>query len=619
MKGLGSRSAVVVVTTTLMLFLLPAAVALADTIKSGAGVQFSGVVDSFPVCSDTTAAISISWGDGGTSPGARNSSGAVTGTHTYAAAGTYNGTINFSGGTGTCTPANGNIQDTLTANVGPAPQFKQCPPVGADSGCQFVIVISGNGTTILQDTNQGPYESAEDALIGVQNNSSSPISSIPIHVAGSPIFGFEQDGLCNPGSPPVPSGCVPPPGAAAGTTCNGSGNCAFPAPPGQPPGYIEPGAPSGTTQNGYEGPTSWFSNVSSDTTSGRVNFSPPIPPGQSTYFSLEEPPSASALAVHSTPGNVVSFPPTVTTNGARFSGNVNPNGASTTAWYQYGLDARYTTPGKSGPVYDKQTTAQPVGGDFSTHTFSQSVSNLVPNALYHFRLVAKNADGTTFGADQTFTTKKDPLPPPPVLGKSEDVAPVSGLVLIKAPPGKSLYAAADGSAAAVSKGQGFIPLTEARRIPVGSQIDARRGSLAITAAAPVRHGKLQKGTFNGGLYRLTQAKLGLNKGLTSLSLLEGAFRGAPSYASCPKRAADGSARIALSAKVLQTLKGNARGKFRTVGRYAAATVRGTNWGVADRCDGTLTTVRRGTVEVSDFVRHVSVIVHAGHQYLAKKK
>ena len=32
----------------------------------------------------------------------------------------------------------------------------------------------------------------------------------------------------------------------------------------------------GGTQNGYEGPTTWFSNVSSDTSSGTVNFSPAL-------------------------------------------------------------------------------------------------------------------------------------------------------------------------------------------------------------------------------------------------------------------------------------------------------------------------------------------------------
>jgi hypothetical protein len=68
--------------------------------------------------------------------------------------------------------------------------------------------------------------------------------------------------------------------------------------------------------------------------------------------------------------------------------------------------------------------------------------------------------------------------------------------------------------------------------------------------------------------------------------------------------------------VLQSLRSNVHGKFRTRGRYSAATVRGTAWTTTDRCDGTLVTVQRGTVSVQDLVRHVTVVVRAGHRYLA---
>ena len=74
---------------------------------------------------------------------------------------------------------------------------------------------------------------------------------------------------------------------------------------------------------------------------------------------------------------------------------------------------------------------------------------------------------------------------------------------------------------------------------------------------------------------------------------------------------------ALSGRVLQLLHATAKGRFQTRGRYSAATVRGTAWDTADRCDGTLTRVRRGTVVVNDFVRHKTVAVQAGHTYLAR--
>ena len=101
------------------------------------------------------------------------------------------------------------------------------------------------------------------------------------------------------------------------------------------------------------------------------------------------------------------------------------------------------------------------------------------------------------------------------------------------------------------------------------------------------------------------------------SLVENAFKGAPSYASCKAPSGKASA-AALSSKVLQLLhaKDN-HGKFRTKGRYAAATTRGTVWSMADRCDGTLTSVSQGAVTVNDLVRHKNIVVRAGHNYLAK--
>jgi hypothetical protein len=60
------------------------------------------------------------------------------------------------------------------------------------------------------------------------------------------------------------------------------------------------------------------------------------------------------------------------------------------------------------------------------------------------------------------------------------------------------------------------------------------------------------------------------------------------------------------------------GRFRIVGKYAAGTDRGTLWLTVDRCDGTLTQVRQGTVSVRDLVKKKTVVVRAGHSYLARK-
>jgi hypothetical protein len=140
-------------------------------------------------------------------------------------------------------------------------------------------------------------------------------------------------------------------------------------------------------------------------------------------------------------------------------------------------------------------------------------------------MVARNSGGTTFGADDTFKTIQDPPPPPPVLGQSADLKPVSGIVLIKPPAGQSLGLAADArTAAALSIGQGFVPLTEARRIPTGSQVDARRGTLGVATATGTGKGKTQQLTLRGGVFRFTQSRSGNSKGLTTLSLLDNSTR-----------------------------------------------------------------------------------------------
>jgi phosphodiesterase/alkaline phosphatase D-like protein len=88
---------------------------------------------------------------------------------------------------------------------------------------------------------------------------------------------------------------------------------------------------------------------------------------------------------------------------ATLNGTVNANGSSTTVIFEYGLDTSYgfTWTADQSPVTGSTNTA-----------VTATISELLPNTLYHFRVVATNANGTTNGADMTFTTL---WPPPPVL------------------------------------------------------------------------------------------------------------------------------------------------------------------------------------------------------------
>ena len=93
-------------------------------------------------------------------------------------------------------------------------------------------------------------------------------------------------------------------------------------------------------------------------------------------------------------------------------------------------------------------------------------------------------------------------------------------------------------------------------------------------------------------------------------------QGAPSYSLCTKHSSGRRHRAKASANTLQLLHASAHGKFTTKGRYSAATVLGTKWTIADRCDGTLIHDITDSVMVNDFVHHKTIILHAGQSYLA---
>jgi RTX calcium-binding nonapeptide repeat (4 copies) len=111
----------------------------------------------------------------------------------------------------------------------------------------------------------------------------------------------------------------------------------------------------------------------------------------------------------------------------------------------------------------------------------------------------------------------------------------------------------------------------------------------------------------------------LNAGTVGVS--EGRSRTGPSRIALPKGRLPGCPRLAtasqLSRQTLRRLRGRARGHYTAGGRYSAGAVRGTDWTVTERCDGTLTSVRRGTVVVRDFRRRKTIVLHAGERYLAR--
>jgi hypothetical protein len=193
---------------------------------------------------------------------------------------------------------------------------------------------------------------------------------------------------------------------------------------------------------------------------------------------------------------------------------------------------------------------------------------------------------------------------PPVIGQTAGVRPVSGTVKIKLPPGFSVGKAKrlglQGAAF------GFVPLTAATTIPLGSTLDTSKGKVQLFTAATqnTTQSKFQTGDFNGGQFRLGQTR---KNPLTTLSMTGGGLN------ACHIGVPRGGAARSKSRRLF----GNAHGHFSTRGRNSSATVRGTEWSMLDTCAGTLTSVKRGSVTVRDFGLKKNKTVKAGHKYLAR--
>jgi hypothetical protein len=167
--------------------------------------------------------------------------------------------------------------------------------------------------------------------------------------------------------------------------------------------------------------------------------------------------------------------------------------------------------------------------------------------------------------------------------------------------GSATPATATATGTVLVNGQPFTTGT----VPYGATVDVTNGSLTLRAdvgTLTVRGGGV---TAVFRLLRGTDRK----RPVVELRLVRGNF------GVCPKRRTK-SVSQAAPQTVVRQLWGDGKGRFRTRGRYASATVRGTNWLTADRCDGTLVRVRQGVLEVNDIPDRRLVTVRAPRTYLA---
>jgi hypothetical protein len=108
-----------------------------------------------------------------------------------------------------------------------------------------------------------------------------------------------------------------------------------------------------------------------------------------------------APALASSAPTVESKPATfVGETAAALNGVVNPNGAATKYYFEYGATISY----------GKKTAEVSAGSGTTNLAVSKEAAGLSPGTTYHFRVVATNSNGTSAGFDEMFKTAPHALP-----------------------------------------------------------------------------------------------------------------------------------------------------------------------------------------------------------------
>jgi hypothetical protein len=144
-------------------------------------------------------------------------------------------------------------------------------------------------------------------------------------------------------------------------------------------------------------------------------------------------------------------------------------------------------------------------------------------------------------------------------------------------------------------------------IPYGATVDVTEGT--VTLRADVGTLKVNGAGRLPAAFKLIRG-VDRRRPIVELRLAKGDF------GVCPKRRTSSVSQNPATRTVRQ-LWGDGKGRFRTRGRYSSATVRGTTWLTADRCDGTLTRVRRGVIGVNDFPNRRQVTLRPPRSYVAR--
>ena len=228
------------------------------------------------------------------------------------------------------------------------------------------------------------------------------------------------------------------------------------------------------------------------------------------------------------------------------------------------------------------------------------VENANPAKVGKLTLAASMEPPTTGIPAGQLTTGLVAAPQPPGASRRVSVSPVLGrLAAIQVLSGAILVRDSSGT---------FVPLSGTSTVPIGSEVDARHGVLRLLTALNNRGGA-QSAIVWGGIFQVRQSRSG--NGMTSLIL-----RGAPLPCARRGRAQASLAKSRGSKKHTLWVK-DQNGRYSTYGANSVATVLGTRWETVETCAGTLTRVDLGRVRIRDLRRGVTIVVRAGHSYLAR--
>jgi uncharacterized protein YkwD len=191
-------------------------------------------------------------------------------------------------------------------------------------------------------------------------------------------------------------------------------------------------------------------------------------------------------------------------------------------------------------------------------------------------------------------------PPQPELRVSVLVTWIKGIVLVREPGEKTPR-----------------QLTGTELVESGSEIETSAGRVRVTSAAD-NAGHVQTADFYEGRFVVAYADdyptIIPPQVVTTLTL------NSPLGPCAPRKTAQHHALLSKpkpKPKPKRHLWGSGLGHFRTNGKYASATVRGTIWLTEDTCTTTLIRVRSGVVDVYDAALRKHITVPTGQSYTVR--